>query len=76
MFHLYFKIPEKFVRLILSDGFWVVHGPHVHLIKFQFFAQLLVDYIPYSVVSSFILLLLLFAAFADYMIDRFVSITT
>ena len=32
MIHLYHKIQEEFVRLILSDRFWVVHMPFVRTV--------------------------------------------
>ena len=33
---LYLKIPEKFVRLILQDGFWVVYTPLVRMVNLIF----------------------------------------
>ncbi len=45
MIRLYLKIPEKFVRLILLNRFWVVHIPFHCMVKFQFLAQLPVDYL-------------------------------
>ena len=36
MIHLYVKIPERFVRLIFQNGFWVMHLPFVRMVKFQF----------------------------------------
>ena len=55
---LYLKILENFVRLILQNEFRVLHIPLVCMVKFQFFVQLPVDYIPHPVVSCLILFLL------------------
>ena len=60
--------------VILKDRCWVVYIPFVRMVKFQFRAQLPVDHQAHPVVSSFILFLSQFAAFAYYVIDRFVSI--
>ena len=49
------KIPEKFVRLILQDRFWVVHMPFVRIVKLKFLAQFPVDQLAHPVVSSLIL---------------------
>ena len=38
MIRLDVKMPEEFVPLILSDKFWVVHIPFVHMVKFKFLA--------------------------------------
>ena len=46
------------------------------MVKFQFLAQFPVDYLPHLVVSSLMLFLCEFTAFAYYVIDRFVSIST
>ena len=50
--NLYLKISENFVHLIFQDRFCVVHIPFVHLVKFQFLAQFLVNHLPDPVVSS------------------------
>ena len=76
MIRLYLRIPDKFVRLILQDRFLVVPIPFVRRVKLQFLAQFPVDPLTHLVVSSHILLLFKFAAFALYVIDRFVSIST
>ena len=47
------KIPDKILRFLLQDGFWVVHLPFVCKVKFKFS----VDHIAHPVVSSFILFL-------------------
>ena len=39
MIGLYLKIPEKFVRLIFQDWFWVVYIVVVRMIKFKLLAQ-------------------------------------
>ena len=36
MICLYLKIPGKFVRLILKNGFRVMHVPFVCMVKFEF----------------------------------------
>ena len=41
---LYLKILEKFVRLILQDGFWVEQIPFYRMVKFKILAQFWVDY--------------------------------
>ena len=73
---LYFKTPNNFVLLIFWDEFWVVHMPFVRMIRFKLLAQFLGDHLPHAVVSSLILSLCYFTAFAFYVIDRFVSFTT
>ena len=70
-----FQNRRIFVRLNLQDGFRFVHISFGSTFKFKLLAQLPVDQLPHSVVSSFIPTLRLFAAFA-YVINRFVSITT
>ena len=45
------KILLNFVRLILQDGFWVVHIPLVCMVKFKFLALFQVDHFPFSVLS-------------------------
>ena len=52
---LYLKIPEKFVCLILQDGFWVLHIPLVRMVIFKLFEQCRVDYLHRLVMSSLIL---------------------
>ena len=52
MIHMYLKIQEKFVELILLDRFLVEHIPLVCMIKFTFFTQLPMDYLPHPVVYS------------------------
>ena len=75
MIFLYLRIPEKFVRLILLDGFRVVHTPLVRIVKIQFLAQFPEDHLLHSVMSSLVLFLRLIDIFVYYVIDRFVSIT-
>ena len=70
------KIPENFLYLILQDKFWVVEVPLVRMVKFRFFAQLPVDFLPHTVVSSFTFFLHQFTAFAFNMMNGFISITT
>ena len=76
MIRFYLKIPKKFVRLIFLDGFCVVHLLFVRMGKFKLLAQFPVDHLAYPVVSSLILSLHKFTAFAYYVIDRFVSVIT
>ena len=54
--HLYLKIPEHFVWLILLNGFWFVHFSIGSMVKFQLFAQFPVDHLAhplYLVAYSF-----------------------
>ena len=46
MICLYFKIPEKFGRLIYLDGLWVVHIPFVRMVKLKIFAQFPGNHLP------------------------------
>ena len=62
--------------LVLQDRYLVVHMAFVRMVKFQFLAHFPVDHFAWPVVSSLIPFLCELAAFADYVIDRFVSITT
>ena len=62
--------------LIPQDRFWVVIIQFVRMVKSKFLAQFLVDHLAHSVVSSFISFLCQFAAFAYYVLDRFVTIIT
>ena len=55
--HLYLKIPEKFMRLILQDGFLVVHIPFICMVEFKPLAQFPVDHLVHLVVICCILLL-------------------
>ena len=75
MIRLNVKIPKEFVRVIIQDRFWVVYIPFVCMVKFKFLVQFLVDHLAHPVVSSLILFLWKFAAFAYYVIDFFVSFT-
>ena len=43
------------VCLVLQDEFWVVHMSLVRIVKFRFFAQLPIDYLPHPVVSNLLL---------------------
>ena len=47
------KILGNFVRLILKDGFRIVHIPFVCMVKFKFLAQFPNDPFPHLVVCSF-----------------------
>ena len=51
----FLKIPEKFVDLI----FWVVHIPFVLMVKFKILAQFPVDQLPYPVVSSPLIIIII-----------------
>ena len=46
MIRMYLKIPEKFVRFIFGDRFWVVQISFVRMIKFKLLAQFLMDPLP------------------------------
>ena len=62
--------------VIFKDRCWVVHIPFVGMVKFKFLAHFPVDHLAHPVVSSLVLSLCQFAAFAYYMIDSFISVTT
>ena len=49
--------------------------PFVCMVKFQFLVHLPVDHLAHPVLSYLTLLLCLFAAFAYYVIDYFISVT-
>ena len=53
-----------------------MHIPFVGMVKFKFLAHFPMDPVAHPVVSSLVLLLCQFAAFAYYVIDRLVSVTT
>ena len=53
-----------------------MHIEFVRMVKLQFFAQFPVDHPAHLLVSSLVLFLCKFAAFAYHVIDRFVSLTT
>ena len=65
-------MPEEFVRLVLQERFWVMDIPFVRMIKFEFLAHFPGDHLAHPFVSS----LVLFHIITDYVIYRFVSITT
>ena len=46
---------ENFMRLILPDGFCVVHIPLIRIVKFHSLAQFPVDHLSHPVVSSLVL---------------------
>ena len=58
------------------SGFWVVHIPFVHMIKFKLLARFSMDHLTHPDGSTFIFSLCWFTAFAYNVIDRFVSVTT
>ena len=62
--------------VIAQNKCWVEHLPFLRMVKFHFLSQFSVDHIAHQVVSSLLLILSQFAAFANHVIDRFVSITT
>ena len=76
MIHLYHKISEKFIRLILQDGFWFVQVSFGSMVSFKFFAQFPVDHLPRPFMFIFIFSLRYFTKFFFYLIERFVSIIT
>ena len=61
--------------VIFKGRCWVVHIPFVCMVKFKFLAHLPVDHLAHPVVSSLVLLLCQFAAFAYYVNDGFISFT-
>ena len=60
MIHLYLKIPENFVHLILQDGFWVMYIPFVCMVKLKLLTQFQAYHLAHPVVSSLILFLRVF----------------
>ena len=75
MIHLYRKIPENFMYLIFSDGFWFVN--------IWLYGQISISCTISSglpsrrrLIFSLTLLLCPFATFVCYGINRFVSVTT
>ena len=50
--------------------------PFVGMVKFKFLAHFPVDNLAHPVVSNLVLLLCQFAAFAYYVIDGFIAVTT
>ena len=44
--------PSEFLRCILQYGFWVLQIPFVHMVKFQFLAQIFLYHLLHAVVSS------------------------
>ena len=63
------KVPQEFVSIIFSVRCWVVLIPFVGMVKFKFLAYFPVDPLAHPGMSSFVLLLCQFAAFAYYVID-------
>ena len=45
------------MRLILMEGFWIVHIPFGSMVKFLSFAQFPVDHLPHKVMASLVLFL-------------------
>ena len=45
------------MRLILQDGFWIVHITLVRMVKFKFLAQFPVDRLPHPVVLYFFVII-------------------
>ena len=72
MIHLYLKISEKLVRLILQDGFWFVLLPFVRMAKFKLLAQFPVDHLSYLIVSSFFFFLFFFCSFCVNLLHSFI----
>ena len=62
--------------VIFKDRCWVVPIPFGGMVKFKFLAHFPVDHIAYPIVSSLLLRLCQFAAFAYDVIDGFISVTT
>ena len=53
--HLYVKIAENFVCLILQDRFWFVYLPIGSTIRFEFLAQFAVDHLIFIINISFLI---------------------
>ena len=64
------------MRVIFKDRCGLVHILFVGMVKFKFLANFPVDHLAHPVVSSLVLLLFQFAAFAYYVVDGFISVTT
>ena len=58
-----------------DSGLCILHF-FIFRVKLKFFAQFLVDYLPHPIVSSLMLFLHEFSAFANNMIDRFYQYIT
>ena len=69
--HLYLKISENFVHLILQNEFQFMHIPFGSLAKFHFLAQFSMNHLLLPVMSSLVLFLDQFAAFT-YVINNFI----
>ena len=52
---LYLKISKNCMNLIFQGGFWVVHIPFIHMVKFKLLAQFSVDHLAHLIMSSLIL---------------------
>ena len=66
--------PQEFVRVIFLNKCWVMDIPFVGMVKFKFLAHFPVYHLAHPVVSSLVLLLRQFAAFAYHMIDGIIII--
>ena len=64
------------MRLIFSERFWFVHKPFVSSVKFQFLAQFPVDHLSHPTMPSLVSLLRQFVAFAYYVINCLIFVTT
>ena len=76
MIRLDLKIPEDFIGLFYLGQFWFVPITLVSKAKIESFAQFPVDHLSNPIMSSLVFLLYRFAAFAYYMINLLISITT
>ena len=76
--NLLYQKPQRILseNLIFLDGFSVVHITFARIVKFKLLIEFLMDHRAHTVVCSLIFSQCYFAAFAYYVIDHFVSITT
>ena len=72
----YLIILDNFVRLILLDGFWIVHITICSHVLISNSCTISSGSLAHLAMSCLKLFVRLFTAFGYYMIDRFISITT
>ena len=72
---LYNKVPQGFVSVIFYEKCWVLHIPFAGMVKYKFLEHFPLDHLAHPIVSSLVILLCQFAAFAYYVIDGFISVT-
>ena len=74
--------PDFSIAFSMSQRIYVIRYEELYFMKFsfnctfKFLAQFLLDHLPHAVIYKRILLLHKFAAFTNYVINRFVLVTT